>query len=63
VALNADGNLECVKKGVDSRLREVLLPLCSTLMRPHLEYCVQFCAPQFKKDGTSGESPVEGLQR
>ncbi|GAB0204843.1 hypothetical protein GRJ2_002949900 [Grus japonensis] len=49
-AQKANRVLGCIQRSVTSRSREGILPLYSTLVRPHLEYCVQLWGLQYRRD-------------
>lgn len=50
VSKKASGILGCIRQSITRRLREVILPIYSTLVRTYLECCAQSCTPQNKRD-------------
>ena len=49
-AQKAKSVLGSIRRRVASRVREVVVPLYSAFMRPHLEYCLQVWGLQHRKD-------------
>ena len=56
VVRKAYGMLAFIGRGIEYKSCRLMLQLYRTLVRPHLEYCVQFWSPYYRKD-------VETLER
>jgi len=48
-AQKANCILGCIKTSMASRSREVIQSLCSALVTPHMEYCIEVWSLQHKK--------------
>ena len=59
VVKSANSIVGLIKRCFSSRDKEVLIPLYRSLVRPHLEYCVQIWSPHLVKD----VELLEGVQR
>jgi len=49
-AQQANHTLGCIPSSMARRSREGILPLCSSLVRPPQESCIQLWSPQHRKD-------------
>jgi len=61
-AQKASHLLGCIPSSVASRLREGILPLCSALVRPHWESCVQLWSSQHDRHGCVEAGPEEATK-
>ena len=50
IVLKANRTLGMISRNIESKTKDILIPLYTALVRPHLEYCVQAWNPHYVKD-------------
>ena len=58
-AKKANSIVASISKSVSTMHRAVTLPLCSALVKPHLEYCPVLGSPLLERHGHSRTRPAE----
>ena len=46
----ANRKLGMIKRGFKNKSKEIMLPLYKSMVRPHLDYCIQAWKPHLRKD-------------
>ena len=49
-ANEANRKLGMIKRGFKNKSKEIMLPLYKSMVRPHLDYCIQAWKPHLRKD-------------
>ena len=50
VVLKANRLLGMLHRSIQSKVKAIILPLYTSLVKPHLEFCVQAWSPYYQKD-------------
>eukprot|EP00061_Rhincodon_typus_P007803 g29855.t1 len=59
IELRTVRKLTFIGRGIEYKDRQIILQLSRNLVRPHLEYCVQFWSPHYQKDVDASEEVME----
>ena len=63
VGKSAFGTLAFIHRSIESKSWSVMVRIHKALVRPNLEYCVQFWSPSYRKDVNKVEKSAEKVHK